>query len=386
MAEQKAGHFVLPTWTTRAPGGVIRNVGNRIRSQAGVTTLVKNGDLYAFDEVGLPYGLDPDTLETRGEKQVGPPGVSCDYKAHTKTDGRTGEWLLLGVEHGPRTWLDLVVRSREGELVSHQRVVSPRPSYIHDWFFTERYVLILLHPIELSLPRYLSGLASFTESLQWKPEKGNILMVLDRSGAGEPVILETDACFMWHSLNAYEAGDSIVADFVAYDEPDHFLGEKAAFRMIMEGKQGRQQYKGALRRYVINLAQKHVAAEVLSNENHEFPMVEASTSGYRHRFGYFTTSTDATVFHNGLARVDMESGKRDTVYLHDTHLGEPIFVPDDSASDEQGWLLTVGLDGAEGNSFLGIFRSDRLADGPIARVVLTHPTPLSFHGYWHDRG
>src|SRR5690606_16163612 len=67
IKEQAAGRFLLPTWTTRAPGGLRRNAGNRIQSQAGVTTLVKNGCLYAFDEVGLPWGLNPDTLETLGE-------------------------------------------------------------------------------------------------------------------------------------------------------------------------------------------------------------------------------------------------------------------------------------------------------------------------------
>lgn len=385
IAEEQAGRVLLPTWTTRAPGGMLRNMGNRIRSQAGVTTLVKNGCLFAFDEVSLPYGLDPDTLETRGEQQVGPPAIRTDYKAHTKTDAKTGEWLLLGMQYGPRTYLDLVVRGADGNLRHHQRLAAPRASYIHDWFITERYALVLLHPIELSLVRYLSGVASFTDSLQWKPAGGNLMMVIDRSGAAKPILLETSACFMWHSLNAFETEDSIVADFVGYQEPDHFIGEKAAFRLIMQGRQGLQQYAGTVRRYVIHLRQRKIAEEVVSAENHEFPIVDSRVAGYRHRFGYFTTAPGATVFHNGLARLDMASGKREFVYLDDTHLGEPIFVPDQGADDEQGWLLTMGLDGQTGNSFLGIFRSDRLADGPTARVWLEHSTPLSFHGFWHSR-
>lgn len=69
--ERRAGRFVLPTWPTRAPGGILKNMGHRIRSQAGVTVYCKQGRLYAFDEVGLPYGLDPDTLETLGEQHLG---------------------------------------------------------------------------------------------------------------------------------------------------------------------------------------------------------------------------------------------------------------------------------------------------------------------------
>ena len=46
--------------------------------------------------------------------------------------------------------------------------------------------------------------------------------------------LEVPAVWMWHTLNAYVAGDRILADFVGYDAPDHFLGPDAAFRMIMQ--------------------------------------------------------------------------------------------------------------------------------------------------------
>ncbi|HWL28487.1 MAG TPA: carotenoid oxygenase family protein [Burkholderiaceae bacterium] len=385
LIERDAGRFVTPTWTTRAPGGMVRNVGNKIRSQAGVTTLIKNDCLYAFDEVGLPYGLDPDSLETRGEQQVGPPGLRTDYKAHTKTDPATGEWLILGIEHGPRTWLNLVHRAADGSLLSHQRFSSPRPSYIHDWFLTEHYVLILLHPVELSLPRFLSGLASFTDSLQWRPRKGNLLLLVDRSGASEPIAFDAEACFMWHSINAFEVGDSLVADFIGYDEPDHFLGDRAAFRMIMEGKQGAQMHKGILRRYIINLPRRRLIEDRLSPENHEFPVIDSRMVAQRYRYGYFTTSRAATVFHNGIARVSADGGQRDTFFMDEsTHMGEPIFVPD-GPEPEDGWLLSVGLDGASGRSFLAIFRSDRLADGPVARVGLQHSTPLSFHGYWYGR-
>lgn len=382
-AEEQAGRFTLPTWTTRAPGGPLRNIGNRIKSQAGVTTLVKNGRLLAFDEVGLPYGLDPETLITTGVQQVGPTDVHPDYKAHTKTDAKSGNWLLLGVENGARQHLHLVEHAADGTLRRHHRIASPRQSYIHDWFATERYVLVLLHPVQVSLGWFLSGLASFTDSMRWQPRKGNLLMVVDRSGASPPVVLETSACFMWHSLNAFEMGDSIVADFVGYDEPDHFLGEKAAFKAIMRGMQGLQKCPGLVRRYVIELRKKKIVQEVLSNENHEFPILDPRTALRRHRFGYFTTGRPGTVFHNGLARLNVDTGQRDVAILGDqVHLGEPIFVPDRDAPDEQGWLLSLGLDGGTGHSFLGVFRSERLADGPLARVLLQHPTPLSFHGWW----
>lgn len=383
LQEEQAGRFVLPTWTTRAPGGIWRNIGNKIKSQAGVTVVARPDRLYAFDEVDLPYGLNPDTLETLGEEPVGAPNVRASYKAHTKTDARTGAWLLLGVELGARMTLHLAEHGPNGTLLQSQRVVAPRAAYFHDWFATEHYVIVSLQPLQFSLALYLSGLKSLTDGMRWRPELGNLLMIIDRSGTQKPVVLPAPACFMWHALNAYEQGKSIIADFVGYDAPDHFIGDQAAFRTILQGRQGLQNNAGTVRRYVIDLSQKRVFEEVISPENHEFPMLSPAVALARHRYGYFTTTSEgATVFHNGLARINVESGQREVFSMGAcVHLGEPVYVPDNTASEE-GWLLSLGLDGTTGRSFLGVFASHRLADGPVARVQLEHPTPLSFHGCW----
>ncbi|RBP43358.1 all-trans-8'-apo-beta-carotenal 15,15'-oxygenase [Eoetvoesiella caeni] len=384
LQEEQAGRFTLPTWTTRAPGGLWPNMGNKIKSQAGVTVVARPNCLYAFDEVDLPYGLDPATLETLGEQPVGAANVRASYKAHTKTDARTGDWLLLGVEFGRRMTLHLAEHAPDGALLRSQRVAAPRSAYFHDWFATERYVIVSLQPLQPSLPLFLAGLKSFTDSMRWRPELGNLLMIIDRSGAQKPLLLPAPACFMWHALNAYEQGNTIVADFVGYDTPDHFVGAQAAFRTLLQGRQGLQSSVGSVRRYVIDLSQKRVLEEVISAQSHEFPMLRPAAALARHRYGYFTTASEGTtVFHDGLARIDVDSGRRDTFSMGaGVHLGEAVFVADETASEEQGWLLSLGLDGTTNRSFLGVFAAHRLADGPVARIQLQHPTPLSFHGWW----
>lgn len=385
LRESNTGHFVLPTWSTRAPGGIRTNFGNRIQCQAGVTVVPKQGKLYAFDEVTLSFGLDPSTLDTLGEQQVGTPGLKVDYKAHTKTDPRNGAWLILGVEQGLKMHLHLAEHAPDGQLIRAQRITAPRSAYFHDWFATENHVVVSLQPLQVSLWRYLSGLSSYIDSMRWRPEQGNLLMIIDRHGAKPPAIIEAPTGFMWHSLNAYEQGNTIVADFVGYEAPDHFIGENAAFRAIMQHRYGLAQYPGQVRRYLINLDTKTAREEVISPLNHEFPMVNPTIALGRHHYGYFTTAPQATVFHNGLARINMQTGERDAFYMSDkTHLGEPIFVADPNATDEQGWLLSVGLNGETGKSFLGVFAAQQLADGPVAIIHLDFPMPLSFHGWWHN--
>jgi len=61
VAEEASGSFVYPSWSTQAPGGFLANFmgAGRIKNQAGVTVYLWKGRLYAFDEMGLPYELDP---------------------------------------------------------------------------------------------------------------------------------------------------------------------------------------------------------------------------------------------------------------------------------------------------------------------------------------
>jgi all-trans-8'-apo-beta-carotenal 15,15'-oxygenase len=55
-----------PTWTTLAPHWFENIPGIPTLSHAGIAAVVKRGQLLAFNEVGLPYCLDANSLETPG--------------------------------------------------------------------------------------------------------------------------------------------------------------------------------------------------------------------------------------------------------------------------------------------------------------------------------
>ena len=77
VAEEKADAFRFATWSMRRPGGLLANLGGgSVHSQAGVTVYPFQDILYVLDEVDRPYGLDPRTLETLGERIVGDPSIS----------------------------------------------------------------------------------------------------------------------------------------------------------------------------------------------------------------------------------------------------------------------------------------------------------------------
>ncbi|MBV8652518.1 MAG: carotenoid oxygenase family protein, partial [Alphaproteobacteria bacterium] len=150
---------------------------------------------------------------------MGDPAKEFAIKAHTKFDPLNGEWLLFGVTHGPSMRLHAIIYGADGALKAHHVVAAPRQVYIHDFFATRSHLIFVLHPMRFSPWGFLAGRASYIESLSWKPEDGNQVMVVPRQG-GSPKMFEAPAAYMWHALNAYDEGNTIIADFVGYDTPD----------------------------------------------------------------------------------------------------------------------------------------------------------------------
>jgi all-trans-8'-apo-beta-carotenal 15,15'-oxygenase len=379
VEEEAAGRFLHPTWTTLADGWHHNLPGIPTQSQAGVAALVRDGRLLALDEAGHPWALDPKSLETQGERPMGPADAPSDWKAHSRIDGETGDWITLG-SLGDE--YHVLVHDRHDKLREHHRVPARRRAYIHDFFATPRYVVLNIHAASYGPKGLLlmTGFASVRDALVWNPELGNSIIVIDRSGEREPLELEAPASWMWHAVNAYEHGDEILADFIGYDTPDHFLGKDAAFEAIMSGRLGVAESPGTLRRYVIDPKRKQLREETLDGANHEFPALEPQHSCRPHSQLWACTA-ERGVFHDGLVRIDMPSGLRDSFYFGAGHqVGEPVFAPD--RDGRAGWILSLVFEASSQTSFVAVLRADAISDGPIAKARLDHHAPYSFHGTW----
>lgn len=81
-------------------------------------------------------------------------------------------------------------------------------------------------------------------------------------------------------------------------------------------------------------------------------------------------------------RLDLESGKVDRYdFGKDVALEEHIVVPRPGSTREgDGWLVGVGFDATQQQSFATVFNALNLAAGPSAIVRLPYWTPACFHG------
>ncbi len=394
VEESAAGRFLYPTWSTQAPGGVWANFWavRKMVGQASISVILWRGRLFAFDESSLPYELDAGNLETIGPTDLGVREKNVLFAGHNKLDAQNGDWLHFGLEYGRKITMHLMVFSKSGEIKQYRKMTLPRNVYMHDFLVSERHLIFNLHPVEMAMGGFLLGQKSMGECLSWKPDVGNLVMILGREKEAHPLLIETDASFMWHGVNAYEKGGEIIADFVGYENPDHFIGPNPLVFAIMRGEKGEVKYRGKIRRYVISLGDKEIRQEISNSGGYEWPFVNPVHRCHPYRMGYFAQAADGEFFWSRIAKVDMQTGKvEDYDFGKGLYCGEPVFVPEPGVqyrsedAKECGWLLTEVYNSATAKTFLAVLRADRVADGPIAVVHLSHHVPFSLHGYWHNQ-
>jgi all-trans-8'-apo-beta-carotenal 15,15'-oxygenase len=391
QAEEAAGRFLYPSWSTQAPGGFWGNflgIGE-LTGQAGISVFPWQRKLYAFDECSLPYELDPENLKTNGISRLGLPEGFTIYAAHAKIDPASGDWLHFGVLYGPSPKLHITIFERGGSLKLHRVLPMPRNVYMHDWFVSKRYLIFSFHPVEIAFWSVFFGRKSLVDSLSWKPEKGNLIMVLDRSNDTPPIMLEASARFMWHSCNAFEKGGEIVADFIGYRNPDHFVGADPVASAVMAGRRGEFAFPGALWRYLIDPAARTIREEMLGEGSYEWPRVNEQHRCHDYRFGYLVKTRPGDFFWTIVSRVDMRTGRTVNYdFGAGCYLTEPVFVPLPGRvylpgdASEPGFLLIEAYDSLTRHSFLAVLQADNIGAGPVAIVHLEHHVPFSYHGWW----
>ncbi len=381
VEEEAADRFLSPTWTTLAPG-LFTNVGQHIKSQAGVTTYTVRDALMALDEGGSPaFEIDPVTLATLHPASLGLPDDDASPKAHAKLIAETGDWLFASTRIGREMSIDLVRHRADGSRIATPTVISPRISYVHDFAATNNYAIFVLQAVRLQAIRFLTGLGSFTECLEWSPNDGNMVLLIDLA-TGSHQVFEAPPAWNWHMGNAYEHGDDVVVDFVGYDDPGHFLGPDAQLAAVMRCEQGVNGAPGTIRRYVLS-RNGRLAESVLADGNFEFPSIDWRAIGSQHRRLYATTNRTGGMLHTGIAALDTETGTLDCYdFGPSVNAGEPVFAADPRRGRDEGWLITQTLDLERGTSGFSLLDAQNVAAGPVATVELGETMPISFHGQW----
>lgn len=344
------------------------------------TNVVWHGDkLLALEEGHAPFQLDPDSLASHGAWTFGNK-LQGPMTAHPKMDPKTGEMLFFGyMADGPFSeTISYQVVNAVGELTRSERFEAPFASMMHDFIITENYVIFPVFPLTGSLERAMQGQPAFA----WEPDKGTHIGVMPRSGSVTDIRwFETDPCFVFHPMNAYEQDGKIVAHVMQFEEAP-------LFPHVDGSKPDPAKANARLCEWVIDLAPNSngIAQRFLEEMTGEFPRLDERFTGLEYQHGYYggATGKEAGLGFNAVVHHNLASGAVDKHELPEGDFtGEPVFVPrTPDAPEGDGYLLSVLYRGTENRSDLAVFDAQNIADGPMACAQLPHRVPFGFHGNW----
>lgn len=347
--------------------------GESIFKNAANTALVwHNGKLLALWEGGPPHEIQVPDLET-----VGPYNfdgmLRHSFTAHPKVDPATGEMMFFGYALGAVA-LVYSVADRDGKIVLTEPIKLPRPVMMHDFAVTPNYSIFMDLPAAYNMAGAMRG----ESLLRYNPDYGARFGIIPRHGKGSDIRwFETDPCYVFHTLNAYESGDEVVLLACRMNEYPTMIAFGAPQQV--QNWDDFLECPPYLYRWTFNLKTGRTKEEPIDDQPVDFPRSADHLLGKQNRYGYCMEMRM-----DGLLKYDLVSGKS-VRHPHGEGRfgGEGVFVPrPDAKAEDEGWLLTYVHDESSGHGELVIIDAQDFAGPPVARVLIPARIPYGFHGCW----
>ncbi|MFE2376879.1 carotenoid oxygenase family protein [Streptomyces sp. NPDC059398] len=306
------------------------------------------GRTLALEEASLPYEVTRE-LETVGPYDFGG-GLTTPMTAHPKICPETGELHFFGYAKR-QPYLTYHRADAHGTLRLSRPIEVAGPTMMHEFTLTSRHVVFLDLPVVL-----VPGGKGMP--YRWDPGYGARIGLLPRTDPhGAVRWFPIDPCYVFHTLNAYEAGDEVVLYAARYA---HLWWE------------GHDSVPAHLWRWRLDLRTGAVREEQLDDRACEFPRIDDRLAGLDARYGHVTAG-------NSLVRYDLHTGSAaEHAFGADRTPGEAAFAP-------PRWLITYVHDRTRDASDLVILDATDLSE-PVATIELPARVPAGFHGNWLPDG
>ena len=338
-------------------------------SKANTHVIGHAGKILALEEGHFPYVLDGE-LSTVGATDFD--GVlKGSFTAHPKICPVTGELLAFGYS-AFEPYLRYLRVSPEGKLVQTEEITVGGPTMMHDFNITQNYVIFMDLPAVFDMKLAMSG----DMPIRWDDNYPARLGVMPRDGTDAQVKwYEINPCYVFHPMNSYEEGDTIVLDVARFS---HMWRDSAMDFPMPE-----------LWRWTIDTTTGTVSEEQIDDRSAEFPRVADSVIGLKHRYGYMMGMSelgnpdDPMSTSGSILKYDRQTGVRTEIEFGRGRVGgEPVFVPSaNPKGEDDGYLMTYVHDAESDTSRFVIMDAATMDNTPVASVELPR-VPGGFHGSW----
>ncbi|MGF1536245.1 MAG: carotenoid oxygenase family protein [Elainellaceae cyanobacterium] len=386
VTEELADKYMYSGYGMTAPGPLWKRWTTPLKNAANTSVLALGDRLLTLWEGGNPHAMDLETLRTLGRDDLdGALAGNAAYSAHPKVDPTTGDIYNFGVAPGLNSTLRLYRSDRTGRVQQRAEIALDGTPLVHDFALAGPYLVFCAPPTRIDLLPVGLGLKPFSDSIQWKPELGTQIYVVDKASLTVVSQSIADPWFQWHISNAYldpQEPRQIVLDVIRY--PD--FQTNAFLREVATGEIHTRTQGTYWRVHIDPVTGRVTSQNEIVGQGCEFPVVKPQQVGQDADEVYLSIHRpDADVHHDLFGAIAQLNPNTGTLTLADLgehrYPSEPIYA-EDAENPNQGWILTVVFEGARSQSEVWIFDADRLDRGPVGRLQLPSGIPHSFHGTW----
>ncbi len=397
--EQQKGEIAYRgVFGTEKPGGQLANAFDfRLKNVANTNVYYWGGKLLALWEASHPYRLDPHTLETIGiETLNGALEEGTPFAAHPMIDPGTRNspedeqkdeqkdteprYVTFGIRAlGVATRLNIYELNDSAEVVKHSAHILPGFAFMHDFAITPNYCIFFQNPVNFNPFPFALGKKGPAECMEFRKDDPTTVWIISRHNSADVRKLKVSSGFVFHHANAFEDGDEIVVDSVAYaDFPS--ISHNLSFKEVDFDEVPSSQ----LWRYRFNLETKETQRQQIETRACDFPYINPAYISRRHRWIYLAAAApeEANGPNQVVMKINADTGEQHLYsFAPRGFVGESVFVArPGSTQEDDGWLLVVVYDAEHKRSDVVILDAQKIEAGAIARLHLKHHLPYGLHG------
>lgn len=335
---------------------------------------------------GIPYKLDPMTLETAGRENLNGQ-LKRALSAHSKVDWKKEELIFFDYfDEFP--YMSYGIADKNGNIIHEENIELPGPRLPHDIGVTPNFVILhdcpFFHDVNL-LEQANKRVVAFHRDIPTR------FGVQPRYGKGSEVTwFECDPCYILHVVNCWEEGDWVVQVGCRSTNPmpkaDPSEGDLSHMLAYMRLEANMYVWK-------FNMKTGEVIEGDIDTLNSEFCRSNPLYMGYKSRYSYnqyiMTKDDDGvgTLAFGALLKYDIESGDTQRYdYGHGVFGSETPYCPKRGATrddpEDDGYLITFVTDTNDWSSYCLIFNAQDITPGPVCKIKMPHRLPYGFHANW----
>lgn len=353
----------------------------RITDSAKVSVARIAEKYLALAETPIQVEFDLETLRSVGVFSYEQGQVGQMTTVHPQFDPAGDEVYNLVTRYHQRSHYRFYRMRGAGRPELAASMAVGEPGYLHSFGMSRNYLVLAEFPLVVNPLSLLLWLRPYIENFRWKPGRGAPFYVFDRRTGRLAGRFEADPYFAFHHVNAFERGDELVVDLVAYED----AGIIQSYYLSRLADEHAELPWGRLRRYRLPLraGRGRATYETVADVCMELPRFDYERlnmdPSYRYVYAVSLRPEQRRGFYNQLVKVDAQTGATAAWHAPECYPGEPIFVgaPGRRAEDE-GVVLSVVLDAARGCSFL--LALDAQSFEERARATIPQHVLFGYHG------